>query len=628
MRQIIWILLVAALALIGGCSSEEGTTPPLPQETTGLHDGQGESVDKVISGGSAYWLFKGLDARTQYNFNLTDHNATELAKARLTTDDQGKVPMSAIGYDLGLGVGLKAADIVPGINNYRLLVTDLVGTEVAEYLFDVDTTTPMVFAANSNGDALNSFLRSTHSVYAQGLNLTPGATVTLYVVDDVMFWEDGATPVDVSGGAETVTVDAQGEILRQVWASPNLVAPYDIVADLDNNGVLDIKTDLVDGYLPTGFMVQVLGTGVDIQVQIACDASRNYKDIFEIDEHVYAALNPQTQQFTHKWVHKYVVVHQDIWNNGDALVDVSGDSELDTPQYGCTNEGRVLIWPRNLTPGKYDIVIDVNRDGIYTKGTDFLDNIDSYGFPTAGFMVPQDGNAPVVDITSPTNNFSTVNTTVTLNGTVSDSTVTNARLIVNGNAQTIGVTNRVMDQTTIILQRGQNIIRVEAFNESGLGFDQVVVNSTRDAVGMKVTLTWDVGPSNDVDLWVQDPTGEWCGWTNRNTAIGGWLDVDDTEGWGPENYFAPQDSVASHPGTYNVAVYYFDDAGEGATNPTIRVTLNEDQSTQFERTLNGPVLNAEGEWWFVTTITMPTGTFSEFAGPGPSKKSMPVAKNP
>ena len=71
----------------------------------------------------------------------------------------------------------------------------------------------------------------------------------------------------------------------------------------------------------------------------------------------------------------------------------------------------MLPWPRDLRPGKYDIVIDVNRDGVYTKGTDFLDNIDSYGFPTAGFLVPQEGDAPVVDITFPTNNYTTESTT-------------------------------------------------------------------------------------------------------------------------------------------------------------------------------------------------------------------------
>ena len=42
-------------------------------------------------------------------------------------------------------------------------------------------------------------------------------------------------------------------------------------------------------------------------------------------------------------------------------------------QRGCTNAGRKLIWPHPLTPGQYDIIIDVDRDGLYDEGSDILD---------------------------------------------------------------------------------------------------------------------------------------------------------------------------------------------------------------------------------------------------------------
>jgi uncharacterized protein YfaP (DUF2135 family) len=618
MRKLTVVLFPLLLALPFACS-EDGGTGPEPSRS-GLYDSQGEPADQLDGGQSAYWQFADLQPRTQYDVTLKDDMGTDVAIARLTTDPDGKIPLTAIGFDLGLGiggVGGTGGSFVPSQGTYTLDIFDLAGSVVASYVFTVDATTPMVFAADQQGDGINSFLRAQHPVYARGVNLTPGETIDLYVVDDVRFWSEDMALVDVSGGAETVTVDGNGEFLQQVWASPSLVAPYDIVADRDRNGSLGIKEDLVDGYLPVGFMVQVLGTGADIQVQIACDANRDYKDIFEATENVYAVLNPRTQQFTHKWVHKYVVVHQDQWNDGDPLTDVTEGPEYDTPQYGCTNEGRVLIWPATLVPGKYDIVIDVNRDGIYTQGMDFLDNIDSYGLPTAGFIVAGEGAPPVVMITSPEDGLETSDRVVYLTGTVSDTSVTNARLIVNGGAQTIGVVGGQMDYTSIVLQRGWNTIRVEAHNEGGLGHDEVQVNGTFDAVGMNVNMAWNKGPHSDVDLWVEDATGEWCGWTNRNTAIGGWLDVDDTEGWGPENFYLSQAALDSTPGDYHVAVHYWDDAGEGPTIPTIRVLLNEGQANQIERTIVGPTLNQEGEWWYATTITMPAGTFSDFEGPGP-----------
>jgi len=620
MRNLALVLTLVLMPLILACNDEGSTTPD--EGESGLFDSQGNSTDVINGGGSAYWTIPDLEPRTQYDFSLKDEAQTEIAIARLTTDGSGVVPRTAIGYDLGLGLGGPGRTpgmFVPAVLTYTLEIRDLEGNIVQSFPFTVDTSTPMVFSADAQGNGINSFLRAQHPVYARGRNFTPGDMIDLYVVDDISYWSEGLSLVDVSGGRETVTVGQDGEFLQRVWASPSLVAPYDIVADVNQDGTLDEK-DLVDGYMPVGFMVQILGTGADIQVQIACDTNRDYKDIFETTENVYAALNPNTQQFTHKWVYKYVVIHQDTWNDGDPLDDVSRGPEYDTPQYGCTNEGRVLVWPADLTPGAYDIVIDVNRDGLYTKGMDFLDNIDSFGLPTAGFIVPGEGEAPDVEITSPADNLETTERVVYLDGTVSDATITLARLFVNDAAQTIGVASGQLDRTPMVMQRGENTIRVEVHNGAGLGSDGVSVIGTFDAVGMNVNLAWNVGPHNDVDLWVEDANGEWCGYSNPRTAIGGWLDVDDTEGWGPENFYLSQAAVDSTPGNYNVAVKYYDDAGEGPTIPTIKILLNEGQANQIERTMVGPALNQRGDWWYVTTITVPAGTFSNYDGPGPAAR--------
>jgi hypothetical protein len=56
---------------------------------------------------------------------------------------------------------------------------------------------------------------------------------------------------------------------------------------------------------------------------------------------------------------------------------VSSDSEGNIPP--------TPVWSDPLTPGKYDIVVDVNGNGVYDEGIDALDDNDIE--VTAGFFV-------------------------------------------------------------------------------------------------------------------------------------------------------------------------------------------------------------------------------------------------
>ncbi|MBN1287299.1 MAG: thrombospondin type 3 repeat-containing protein, partial [Anaerolineae bacterium] len=72
---------------------------------------------------------------------------------------------------------------------------------------------------------------------------------------------------------------------------------------------------------------------------------------------------------------------------------------------------------------------------------------------------------------------------------------------------------------------------------------------------VQVTLTWD--NTDDMDLWVMEPSGEWIGYNHRTSATGGQLDVDGYPACGNpniavENIFWP--TGQSPEGTYIVAV--------------------------------------------------------------------------
>lgn len=134
---------------------------------------------------------------------------------------------------------------------------------------------------------------------------------------------------------------------------------------------------------------------------------------------------------------------------------------------------------------------------------------------------------------------------------------------------------------------------------------------------IRVTLTWTGGEYTDVDLHLIDPNGERCYYGHSVTTIGAELDVDDVDGYGPENIvLEPGEAI---PGTYYVEVNYYSD--EGWTGQpiyaTVTITLHEGSANQVRQTFgphaitvcdyNGTNPNA---WWSVATINYTTGMIS------------------
>jgi len=70
----------------------------------------------------------------------------------------------------------------------------------------------------------------------------------MYVVNDVVVWSDGmAIPMRISGTATTVSSDASGNILpTTALTGPLSPGKYDIIVDLNGNGVYDAGIDALD----------------------------------------------------------------------------------------------------------------------------------------------------------------------------------------------------------------------------------------------------------------------------------------------------------------------------------------------------------------------------------------------
>lgn len=80
-----------------------------------------------------------------------------------------------------------------------------------------------------------------------------------------------------------------------------------------------------------------------------------------------------------------------------------------------------------------------------------------------------------------------------------------------------------------------------------------------------VTLRWD--NTSDLDLYVKDPNGTLIYYGNKRSASGGILDVDDMDGYGPENVYWPTGTAPR--GTYTVYVEYFSGPLPAAYNVNI-----------------------------------------------------------
>jgi hypothetical protein len=148
-----------------------------------------------------------------------------------------------------------------------------------------------------------------------------------------------------------------------------------------------------------------------------------------------------------------------------------------------------------------------------------------------------------------------------------------------------------------------------------------------EAAGMRIKLTWNTD-GTDVDLHLikeggvfegegdcyyandypdWDGDGEYYDPTDptNNDTNDPYLDVDDTDGYGPEHI-----TIYDPPaGTYSVGVHYWSDWGYGPSDVTVTVTLFEGTANQIVETF-GPHSMSDDDLWYVTDITVPEGTFS------------------
>ena len=196
------------------------------------------------------------------------------------------------------------------------------------------------------------------------------------------------------------------------------------------------------------------------------------------------------------------------------------------------------------------------------------------------------GGVIPVEITQPAES-TTPERVVTVGGTVGDAEVRSGNMRVNGSAQALAVSGGAFS-SQVVLSSGDNRVRVAVDGPDGRrGCAEKTIKSETPKTTISVTLTWNLEEA-DVDLYVTQPDQETAWYSSPNTTIGGRLDVDNTSGIGPENYFlSSEEGDTVLPGAYTIRVHYYADhqaTTEVPTRPvTWRVTLILNEGTPDEK---------------------------------------------
>jgi uncharacterized protein YfaP (DUF2135 family) len=189
---------------------------------------------------------------------------------------------------------------------------------------------------------------------------------------------------------------------------------------------------------------------------------------------------------------------------------------------------------------------------------------------------------------------------VPIRGTVSDRRATAVELSVNGERRVVNAKDGRFE-AQLPLRPGVNQIEAFCAGPSGSARDGLSIYSSAPAADLEIVLVWDSGEA-DLDLHVTEPNGEECYAGNRRTSSGGVLQVDDTDGFGPEVYLLPVAPL----GEYRIAVAYYEASrARRAAQTEARVEVRVRGGTPYERRMTFPVtLTNEGQTLEVGSVLM------------------------
>ena len=140
----------------------------------------------------------------------------------------------------------------------------------------------------------------------------------------------------------------------------------------------------------------------DIQEQLTCNkpsetAKPGYPfntlvDHYGIQEDVWISADPGTMAGEEAWLFVVRANRGRKLQDGDVLEDVTGNVERVFLEEG-NRPNNFLIWKAPLDQGTYNVVIDFAPLGVYNRGVDIIDDLNTYSATGVGFTVAY----PIID---------------------------------------------------------------------------------------------------------------------------------------------------------------------------------------------------------------------------------------
>jgi uncharacterized protein YfaP (DUF2135 family) len=169
-----------------------------------------------------------------------------------------------------------------------------------------------------------------------------------------------------------------------------------------------------------------------------------------------------------------------------------------------------------------------------------------------------------------------------------------AVLTLNGVEREITVSSGSFSETLSITS-GLNRIRLRANSAAGNTGEsaEIVLFGDFAAPDIEITLTWNT-PTADLDLHVWNPAGEESYYSHKSISDG-YLDIDDTEGFGPETFT----STTASSGRYTVKVKCYSLDRDVSSDATVQVQIKGRPPVFY-----GPYrFETTGEWWDVAEFS-------------------------
>ncbi len=378
----------------GSSSSSSGAGGPIGSISNfTFKDSAGGALSGPIAAGKGLMAdAAGLAAKAKYEVVVTG------AKNLITAPNGEKVvSYNTVSTDKAGAIRSTLVTPLLEAGTYTMRVSRLEGTVVTPVGSQTFSVAEGVGKGYRLGKGTESFeakrlFAAGDSVTARFQGFSPGDSFDAYIVRQDIGIRSGERLKDVSGFSENpdvppgrlrlvgnperVTIAADGSARAELWPTINAEANsyrFEVILDINKNGTFEAGTDLRQDQLLGSFSIggsRRLAPGGEID--IAHNIDFEPQTLFAVNDLVIGVAPPTVSAIP--GVGRIYVYKDRVFNAGDAL---GTGQALDSIVFTSAAPDQlfspfILAFP-DLVPGKYDIVVDVNSNGVFEPSIDYID---------------------------------------------------------------------------------------------------------------------------------------------------------------------------------------------------------------------------------------------------------------